>query len=243
MAHKQQQDFIFSALGRHQGIVDSASNVLEIGSQNISGSVRKFFDASQAYIGVDLGMAPGVDLVVPGELLQLATGWADISISTECFEHASGWKEILLNMIRITKEDGLVLITCAGFGRPTHGTIDTNTYSSPFTASYYKNLIPEEIDSGVNSGMYFKKYGFEVDCEAHDTYFWGIRNSCIEAETMSTEEALARARGQISMISIELAHVKYELMSKQESLLRKIMRKTLNQIKKATPNREERRRV
>lgn len=232
MAHQQQQDFIISTLRRHQLIVDKATNILEIGSQDISGSVRNFFGPAQAYIGVDIGMAPGVDLVVPGELLQLSTGWADISISAECFEHAIEWKEILLNMIRITKEDGLILITCAGFGRPTHGTIDTNTYSSPFTASYYKNLIPEDIDLAINSGKYFKKYGFEVDCEAHDTYFWGIRNSCVDAESMSTEEALARARGQISMISIELAHTKYQLMSQQESLIRKILRKYLNQIKK-----------
>lgn len=232
MAHRQQQDFVLRVLQRHQECVQKTANILEIGSQDISGSVRKFFGASQAYIGVDLGMAPGVDLVVPGELLQLSTGWADICISTECFEHAKRWKDILINMIRITKEDGLVLITCAGFGRPTHGTIDTNTYSSPFTASYYKNLIPEDIDSAINAGKYFKKYGFEVDCEAHDTYFWGIRNSSIDAETMSTEEALARARGQISMISSELAHAKYQLMSQQESLIRKIMRKSLNQIKK-----------
>jgi len=232
MAHQQQEHFIASALIAHQKNVDKAQHILEIGSQDISGSVRKFFGLSQSYIGVDLGMASGVDLVVPGELLQLSTGWADICISTECFEHASGWKEILLNMIRITKEDGLVLITCAGFGRPTHGTIDTNTYSSPFTTSYYKNLIPEEIDSAVNSGKFFKKYGFEVDCEARDTYFWGIRNSCVEAETMSTEEALARARGQISMISIELARTKYMLMSCQESLFRKLARKSINQLKK-----------
>jgi len=234
MAHHQQQNFILTSLRRHQNYVDKAINVLEIGSQDISGSVRSFFGPSQAYIGIDLGKARGVDLVVPGELLQLSTGWADISISTECFEHASGWKDIMLNMIRITKENGLILITCAGFGRPTHGTIDTNIYSSPFTESYYKNLIPEDIDSAINSGKYFKKYGFEVDCVAKDTYFWGIRNACVDAETMITEEALARARGQISMISTELAHLKYELMSLQEPLIRKILRKSLNQVKKIT---------
>ena len=232
MAHQLQQVFVETILKRHHALVSSASNVLEVGSQDISGSVRKYFDGSQNYLGVDLGKAPGVDLVVPGELIQLSTGWADICISTECFEHAVGWRDILLNMIRITKEDGLVLVTCAGFGRPTHGTIDTNTYSSPFTSSYYKNIIPEDIDLAINSGKYFKRFGFEVDCEAHDTYFWGIRNTCIEAEIMSTEEALARARGQISMLSIELSHTKYQLMSHQESLMRKFLRKGLNQINK-----------
>ena len=123
-----------------------------------------------------------------------------------------------------------VLVTCAG--GPTHGTIDTNTYSSPFTSSYYKNIIPEDIDLAINSGKYFKHFGFEVDCEAHDTYFWGIRNTCADAEIMSTEEALARARGQISMLSNELSHTKYQLMSHQESLMRKFLRKGLNQINK-----------
>ena len=233
MAHKEQQDFILNALKVHFDLINNANNILEVGSQNISGSVRNYFSSCQSYIGVDLGKAPGVDLVVPGELFQLSTGWADISISAECFEHANTWKEILLNMIRITREDGLILVTCAGFGRPTHGTIDTNTYSSPFTSSYYKNLIPHDIESAVVSGKFFKKYGYEVNCETHDTYFWGIRNSCVDqTEIMSTEEALARARGQISMISIELAQVKYKLMSKTESLPAKILRKTLNQIRK-----------
>lgn len=233
MAHPEQQDFIKRLLKDHPSISPKSAHVLEIGSQNISGSVREFFGSCQSYIGVDLGKAPGVDLVVPGELFQLSTGWADVSISTECFEHAFNWKDILLNMIRITKEDGLIIVTCAGFGRPTHGTIDTNTYSSPFTSSYYKNVVPQELEAAVASGKFFKRYGFEANCEVHDSYFWGIRNSCIDdAEIMSTEEALARARGQISMISIELAHANYKLMSKNESLSRKLARKCINQYKK-----------
>ena len=63
MAHQQQQSFVETILKRHYSLVVGASNVLEVGSQDISGSVRKFFDGSQNYLGVDLGKARGVDLV------------------------------------------------------------------------------------------------------------------------------------------------------------------------------------
>ena len=236
MSHKEQYEFLVLALQRHSDIYTSAQNILEIGSQIIweSRSTRNLFPPTKNFLGVDLGKARGVDLVVPGELFQLPDGWADISISAECFEHANNWEAILMNMIRITGENGLVLVTCAGYGRATHGTIDTDTDSSPYTTSYYRNLAPVDIGNTLDLDRYFSSYGFEVNCMACDTYFWGVRNGTKGAEILDSEEALARTRGQVGMLVVELANLKQELKIKNQLWFQRYMYKlwlSLKQVK------------
>ncbi|MEB3243555.1 MAG: methyltransferase domain-containing protein [Cyanobacteriota bacterium] len=202
MAHPEQSSFIRKVLACHGQAITHASKILEVGSQDINGSIRGYFpDASQkTWLGIDLGPAPGVDLVIPGELLQLPDGWADLAFSTECFEHAAAWQQILLNMIRCTADGGLILFTCAGPGRPTHGTLDTDANASPFTNQYYKNLSPGDFLSAIEMNFYFSKFAFEVDAELGDTYFWGVRNANVAGtEYNSAEDSLARARGQLSV--------------------------------------------
>ena len=131
MAHPEQQAFFEEQVKRFKTFFEAADTVLEVGSQDINGSVRSYFNKRSKYLGVDLGPAKGVDLVVPGQLLELPDGWADIAVTTECLEHAREWRGILANMIRTTKAGGLMLITCAGTLRPTHGTLDSDEYSSP----------------------------------------------------------------------------------------------------------------
>jgi hypothetical protein len=230
MSHKEQQNFIKLMLERYPHVVNSSSNILEVGSQAIWGSPRHHFPSSKNYLGIDLGKSSGVDLVVPGELFQLPDGWADICISAECFEHAREWSAILSNMIRVTKEDGLILITCAGQGRATHGTIDTDIESSPFTTSYYKNLSPSDIENEIDLHRYFKLYGFEVDSQHCDTYFWGRRNSsCDGCETMNYQDALARARGQVGMMANEILLLKSKLDDlEKKRISRRILRAAKN---------------
>ncbi len=199
MAHQEQKDFFHYLIRRFKSFVQQDMNILEVGSQDINGSVREYFPSNSNWLGIDIGPGKGVDLVIPGELIQLPDGWSDISISTECFEHTENWSNILLNMIRITKPDGLVIVTCAGIGRPTHGTIDTNIGSSPYTTNYYKNLGIVELNKAIDFNYYFKSYSFEVDATHGDTFFWGIRNSEINnSDVLDLTDALARARGQLS---------------------------------------------
>lgn len=199
MAHPSQTDFIQRVSERFPELTNHAGNVLEVGSQNINGTVRDFFANARNYLGIDLGHGKDVDFIVPGELLELPDGWADLSISTECFEHASNWPDILRNMIRITREGGLIILTFAGMGRCAHGTLDSDTFSSPFTTSYYRNLGPDDLARQVIFGRYFSSHGFEVHSEAADTYFWGIRDggwrSTDDWETL--DQRLARAQGQL----------------------------------------------
>lgn len=203
MAHASQKEFITHCIYRHALIVSNSNRILEVGSQDINGAIRDYFpEASEKqWIGLDIGSGPGVDFTIPGELIQVSNGWADISFSTECFEHTRQWKEILLNMIRATREGGLVILTFAGHGRAAHGTIDSELESSPFTGDYYKNISLSTLDSEFDLNMYFKRYAVEISFDSGDTYFWGIRNSILDStEWMDLEECLSRARGQLDKV-------------------------------------------
>jgi SAM-dependent methyltransferase len=147
-------------------------------------------------------MAPDVDWVIPGELAELSDGWADIVISTECFEHCDNWHLVFLNMARILVSGGLFVFTSAGTGRAAHGTIDSDEYSSPFTTSYYKNLDVDQVAEKIKLGCFFDSHGFEVNSKSGDLYFWGIRSGLafdeIESHWSSPLDRLARAQGQLA---------------------------------------------
>ena len=85
MAHKEQEDYFRNLKVRFAKEIDSAENIVEIGSSDLNGSVRDYFSKDSLYFGVDLHPGKGVDSIIPGELLQLPDAWADIMISTECF--------------------------------------------------------------------------------------------------------------------------------------------------------------
>jgi SAM-dependent methyltransferase len=215
MAHPEQHGFFREASHRFSEQFDNATKILEVGSQNINGTVRDFFPNAAEYLGIDLGQGLCVDWVVPGELIELPDRWADIVISTECFEHCREWHKVFINMIRISKPGGLILVTCAGIGRSTHGTIDSELGSSPFTPSYYKNLGIDNISSKIATGLYFSRHSFEINSSTKDLYFWGIRSdSDIHSRDHYWEEPmsrLARAQGQLGQAAARHASIQVEL--------------------------------
>jgi hypothetical protein len=222
MAHPEQQEFFRQLAIVHPEHFDGNGNILEIGSQDLNGSVRDYFKHNQNFLGLDLGMAKGVDWTIPGELVELPDQWARVCISTECFEHAATWQRILMNMIRITSEGGLLILTIAGEGRATHGTIDSDEESSPFTTSYYKNLGPDDITEKIKLGHYFRCHGFQINSEARDTYFWGIRSGNAVNTTddgwQSPLDRLARAQGQLDQ-AVNRHNEMKELLKKSEDAL------------------------
>ena len=176
MAHFQQAEFIKSLKAKfpkHFFNVD----VLEIGSLNINGTVRDFFNANR-YVGVDVGEGPGVDVVMSGHEYK-SKEFFDCCISCECFEHNPFWKETFVNMINHCKPGGLVVMTCATTGRPEHGTERSLPQDSPLTLakgwSYYKNLTEQNFKEAFNFNPFFKEWEFSANKEACDLYFYGIK--------------------------------------------------------------------
>jgi SAM-dependent methyltransferase len=153
-------------------------NVIEIGSLDINGSVRHLFEYAN-FVGFDLAHGPGVDYAVQGQDVQYPSNSFDTAISAECFEHNPYWAECFKNMHRMTKKDGLVTFTCAGEGRPEHGTARTDAGSSPFTTAagweYYENLTPKHFTDEFDLDKMFESYEFEENKQACDLYFWGVK--------------------------------------------------------------------
>lgn len=141
MAHEQQLlcvKQIVNALN-----LRSSDTIVEIGSWDVNGSVRQFFDAS-TYIGLDLVEGKGVDRVYDGQNLTfLESNSIDVAISCECFEHNPFWRENLNDMVRITQQGGIIIVTCASRGRFEHGTTRTqpkDSISVELGWEYYKNI-------------------------------------------------------------------------------------------------------
>jgi SAM-dependent methyltransferase len=174
MSHHQQLSFIKKTKDHFPEYFRGCS-VLEVGSLNINGTVRIFFNDNKSYLGIDLIEGKDVDLVCPGNELDHADGAYDTTISTECFEHDSHWKETFANMYRMTRSGGILMFTCASEGRHEHGTTRTSPADSPATNDYYRNLVQADFEGEFNIEDMFSKHLFEYNPETCDLYFWGIK--------------------------------------------------------------------
>lgn len=176
MAHREQSAYIASVKEQYPRFFQGG-RVLEIGSLNINGTVRQFFNADE-YIGVDVGEGPGVDVAISGHEYD-STEPFDCVISCECFEHNPFWKETFLNMVRLCKRGGLIVFTCATTGRPEHGTERTTPQDSPLTIargwSYYLNLTEEDFVSAIDFDELFLEYEFLTNEQSCDLYFKGVK--------------------------------------------------------------------
>ena len=174
MAHKEQRDFFITMKKKFPQYFENVS-VIEMGSLNINGTVRDFYDNTIRYIGVDLAEGPGVDLISEGQNVDLAEHSFDVAVSAECFEHNPYWLETFVNMHRMAKS--FVIFTCAGEGRLEHGTKRTTPGNSPFTLEwdYYKNLTQQDFEDRLYLDDMFSQYEFSYNPHSQDLYFWGIK--------------------------------------------------------------------
>jgi SAM-dependent methyltransferase len=154
----------------------SGVSVFEIGSADINGSVRGYFQSTD-YVGVDLIPGPGVDVVGQGEDVRLDRAF-DIAVSTECLEHNPKYFETFENMVRHVRPGGMVLFTCATTGRPEHGTERSDPGDSPGTVArgwnYYKNVKAEDL-SAFPFDSVFESHRFYVNRISSDLYFVGLK--------------------------------------------------------------------
>jgi SAM-dependent methyltransferase len=196
MAHFQQLRFVEVAAA-HMARDWTGMTVLEIGSQNVNGSVRPFFRGAD-YTGVDLSEGEGVDLVASGHEVALPGRTFDLTISCECFEHNPHWAATFRNMHRMTKDGGIVLVTCASRGRREHGTTRTSPQESPGTTAlgwnYYRNLNRSDFQSHFELDQMFQTHVLFRNEVSQDLYFVGKRAggdpSCLPLRPAFLRDAL-----------------------------------------------------
>lgn len=177
MAHRQQLGFV-RTVAENLSEEWQTFSVLEIGSYDVNGSVRQFFSGAD-YVGVDLCTGPGVDVVGDGHSVDFGVDRFDLSISCECFEHNPQWVETFLNMVRMTKPGGVVIVTCASTGRREHGTTRTRTAASPGTQSigwdYYCNVSKRMFMKRFDLESIFSDYFVMYNFAKKDLYFVGVK--------------------------------------------------------------------
>lgn len=128
------------------------SNVLEIGSININGSVRDMYPNATSWYGIDIVDGPCVDEVADGSEWCSSERYG-VAICAEVFEHTPKWREIIRNMHRHLEDGGLLLASCASRDRPPHSANGDNLGVD----EYYHNVSPKEMDELLSS-MKWKSY-------------------------------------------------------------------------------------
>jgi SAM-dependent methyltransferase len=100
-------------------------SVIEVGSLNVNGSLRPVIEILQPakYIGVDLTLGPGVDVISKAEDLVKVFGSEvfDVVIATELLEHVQDWRSVVSNMKQVVRPGGVLLITTRSIGAEYHG--------------------------------------------------------------------------------------------------------------------------
>ena len=180
MSHPEQLAF-FELIVKSLNPNGRLGKVIEMGSYDVNGTIRAVVGLCEEYVGVDLTEGPGVSVVEYGHKVDISDGYFDLSLSSECFEHDPYWKLTFLNMIRLTKPNGVVAFTCASNGRPEHGTIRSNPLLSPGTQGmeldHYLNLCAADFETVINLSNHFSKYRFYRNPTTWDLYFVGVRLS------------------------------------------------------------------
>lgn len=95
-------------------------NVLDVGSYNVNGCYKEFFDTARfEYVGLDMEAGPNVDIVPssPYQWKELNDDKFDVVISGQALEHIEFFWVSIAEMVRVTKEGGLICIIAPnGFG-------------------------------------------------------------------------------------------------------------------------------
>jgi len=97
--------------------IDSAVNVIDIGSQDVNGSLREVCPVDFNYIGLDFQNARGVDIVLTDPYkLPLEDNSVDIVLSSSCFEHSDMFWLVYLEIMRVLKPHGLFYLNAPSSG-------------------------------------------------------------------------------------------------------------------------------
>lgn len=95
----------------------SEQTILDIGAQNVNGSLRQCAPAGSHYIGVDFVPGSGVDVVLDDPYrLAFADASIDVVVSSSCFEHIEFFWLMFNEALRVLVPDGLLYLNAPANG-------------------------------------------------------------------------------------------------------------------------------
>ncbi len=142
--------------------------VLEIGSRNVNGSIRRLF-AGRRYIGSDIAPGDGVDVVASGAEVVVAEPVA-VVVTTETLEHTVEAEAICRNAYRLLKPGGVFIVTCAGVERAPHSAVDGGPLRP---GEFYANVTEDDLNAWLSD---FATRSVEVDRTAGDSYATAVKS-------------------------------------------------------------------
>lgn len=91
--------------------------VIDVGAQDVTGSLRTVCPDGNRYIGVDFAHGKGVDVVITDPYaLPFDDNYADVVVSSSCFEHAEFFWLVFNEALRILKPGGLLYLNVPSNG-------------------------------------------------------------------------------------------------------------------------------
>ena len=91
--------------------------LVDLGSQDVNGSLKSITPSKFEYTGVDFVMAKGVDVVLDDPYtLPFGNDSVDIVLSSSCFEHSEMFWLVFLEIMRILKPGGLFYLNVPSNG-------------------------------------------------------------------------------------------------------------------------------
>lgn len=91
--------------------------LVEVGSQDVNGSLRDVCPPDVEYIGLDFEDAKGVDIVLTDPYsLPIESESVDIVVTSSCFEHSEMFWLVFTEVLRILKPDGLFYLNVPSNG-------------------------------------------------------------------------------------------------------------------------------
>ena len=91
--------------------------IVDIGSQDVNGSLRRVAPPGCRYVGLDFVEGNGVDIVLEDPYqFPIEDGFADAVVSSSCFEHSQMFWLTFLEAMRILKPGGLLYINVPSNG-------------------------------------------------------------------------------------------------------------------------------
>ena len=105
--------------------LDRQVTIVDIGAQDVNGSLRKVAPPDSKYIGVDFVEGDGVDIVLQDPYsFPIESEYADIVVSSSCFEHSEMFWLTFKECLRILKPHGLLYINAPSNGIPHYYPVD-----------------------------------------------------------------------------------------------------------------------
>jgi SAM-dependent methyltransferase len=105
---------------------DNKSLIVDIGAQDINGSLRQFMPKGCEYIGVDFEAGRGVDVVLTDPYkLPFDSGSVDAVVCSSVFEHSEFFWLLFVECIRILKPSGVLYLNAPSNGQMHRYPIDS----------------------------------------------------------------------------------------------------------------------